>query len=159
MLEKTFKILTINNPIDLIPYIKEYVNTHPNIEILIGCDSQNRKRETVYAIVVGLYSPGKGAHVLYSRYTTPREKDIATRLTKEVWASIEVAEHIKNELGIITKYIDIDVNADLKYKSNTVLASMIGLCNGLGYKPRYKNSPEKGNTPLVTYMCDHLVHK
>jgi len=129
-MEKVFKTLVSNNVIDLIPYIKNYTDNNDGIEILIGCDSQNRKRETVYAVVVGLYTPGKGAHVLYTRYTTPREKDKDTRLINEVWASVELAERIKNEIGLITRYIDIDINVDKKFGSNSALASAAGLVSG-----------------------------
>jgi len=156
-MEKVFKTLVSNNVIDLIPYIKNYTDNNDGIEILIGCDSQNRKRETVYAVVVGLYTPGKGAHVLYTRYTTPREKDKDTRLINEVWASVELAERIKNEIGLITRYIDIDINADRKFKSNTILSSAIGLVVGMGYEVRYKNNPNTKEYPLITYCCDHLV--
>ena len=156
-MEKVFKTLVSNNVIDLIPYIKNYTDNNDGIEILIGCDSQNRKRETVYAVVVGLYTPGKGAHVLYTRYTTPREKDKDTRLINEVWASVELAERIKNEIGLITRYIDIAINADRKFKSNTRLSSAIGLVVGMGYEVRYKNNPNTKEYPLITYCCDHLV--
>jgi len=156
-MEKVFKTLVSNNVIDLIPYIKNYTDNNDGIEILIGCDSQNRKRETVYAVVVGLYTPGKGAHVLYTRYTTPREKDKDTRLINEVWASVELAERIKNEIGLITRYIDIDINVDKKFGSNSALASAAGLVSGLGYEVRYKNNREKNGCPLMTYCADHLV--
>lgn len=156
-MENVFKTLVSNKTIELMPYIKEYTDNNQGIELLIGCDSQNRKRETVYAVVIGLYTPGKGAHVLYSRYTTTREKDKDTRLINEVWASVQLAEKIKSELNIVTKYIDIDINADKKFKSNTVLSSAIGLVVGMGYEVRYKNNPNTKEYPLITYCCDHLV--
>jgi len=157
-MEKVFKTLNTNIKIDLIPYIKEYKEKFPEMEILIGCDSQNRKRETVYAIVIGLYKPSKGAHVLYSRLITPRVRieQNTTRLLNEVWYSVEVAELIKNELGIVATWIDVDINQDERYKSNQALANALGLVKGMGYKVRWKNSPNS-NSPMVTYMCDKLV--
>ena len=121
---------------------------------MIGCDSQNRKRETVYAIVIGLYKPSKGAHVLYSRLTTPRVsiKENSTRLLNEVWFSVEVAEQIKNELGIVATWIDIDLNPDPKWQSNKALAEAVGMVVGMGYKVRHK-----GHSPVMTYCADHLV--
>lgn len=151
-MERIFKTLVSNNKIELISYIKDYVEKYPNTEILIGCDSQNRKRETIYAIVVGLYQKGKGAHVLYSRFTIPREKENTLRLLNEVWFSVEVAEAIKNELEIKATWIDIDLNPDPKYKSNQALASAVGIVTGMGYKVRHK-----GNSPVMTYAADHLV--
>ena len=58
---RQFKSLINNKPVDLVEYVKQYVEQRPSTELLIGCDSQNRKRETIYAVVVGLYTPKKGA--------------------------------------------------------------------------------------------------
>lgn len=151
-MNKTFKTLSQHNQVDLIPYIKEYVSQHENIEILVGCDSQNRKRETIYAIVIGLYTPGKGAHVLYSKFTSQRERENTVRLLNEVWFSVEVAEAIKNETGVIATWIDIDLNPDPKYRSNQALSSAVGIVTGMGYKVRHK-----GLSPVMTYAADHLV--
>ena len=151
-MEKTFRILSNGKEIDLISYIKDYLEVYPEVDILIGCDSQNRKRETVYAIVIGLYRPGKGAHVLYSRFNITRERDNVTRLLNEVWQSVEVAERIKNELGVTATWIDIDLNPDPKYRSNQALTSAVGIVTGMGYKVRHK-----GNCPVMTYAADHLV--
>jgi len=151
-MERQFKTLVSNKKIELIDYVKEYVSQHPNIEILVGCDSQNRKRETIYAIVIGLYTPGKGAHVLYSRFTTTRERENVNRLLNEVWMSVETAEIIKNEVGVAAKWIDIDLNPDPKYKSNAALTSAVGIVTGMGYAVRHK-----GNSPIMTYAADHLV--
>ena len=151
-MDRIFKTLVSNQKVELVQYIEEYVSQHPEIEILVGCDSQNRKRETIYAIVIGLYKPGKGAHVLYSRFTTTRERENTNRLLNEVWFSVEVAEKIKSELNIIATWIDIDLNPDPKYRSNSALASAVGVVTGMGYKVRHK-----GNSPVMTYAADHLV--
>jgi len=149
---RKFKTLANKTPIELISYINEYKQTHPNLEMLIGCDSQNRKKETFYAIVIGLYTPKKGAHVLYTKFEVPREKDNVTRLINEVWFSVEVAEQIRTELDIRAKFIDIDLNPDPKYKSNTALASAVGIVTGMGYTVRHK-----GHSPMMTYAADNLV--
>lgn len=151
-MEKVFKTLHESKKVELISYVKQYVADHPDIEILIGCDSQNRKRESIYAVVIGLYTPGKGAHVLYSRFSTPRERENTVRLLNEVWHSIETAEALKNELGIKATWIDIDLNPDPKYRSNQALTSAVGIVTGMGYKVRHK-----GNSPIMTYAADHLV--
>lgn len=149
---RVFKTLSGRNQVDLISYIKEYRVNHPNFEILVGCDSQNRRKETIYAIVIGLYNPGKGAHVLYSRFTVPREKDNVTRLINEVWFSVEVAEQIRVELNVRAKFIDIDLNPDPRYKSNAALNSAVGIVTGMGYTVRHK-----GHSPMMTYAADNLV--
>jgi predicted RNase H-related nuclease YkuK (DUF458 family) len=151
-MEKVFRMLSNRKQIDLIDYIKSYVGQYPETEILIGCDSQNKKRESIYAVVIGLHRPGKGAHVLYSRFSTPRERENITRLLNEVWYSIEVAELLKIELNIKATWIDIDLNPDPKYRSNQALASAVGVVTGMGYNVRHK-----GNNPMMTYCADSLV--
>jgi len=151
-MEKVFKTLVTHKEVELISYVKEYKERFPDVEVLVGCDSQNRKKETVYAIVVGLYTPGKGAHVLYSKFFIQRERDNVVRLLNEVWHSVETAEQIKNEIGIKATWIDIDLNPDPKYRSNQALASAVGVVTGMGYNVRHK-----GNSPVMTYAADHLV--
>lgn len=151
-MDRQFKTLIKGKDVDLIPYVKDHISKFPETEILIGCDSQNRKGETIYAIVVGMYNPGKGAHVLYSRFVTPRGKDNVARLLNEVWFSVEVAEEIKKELGITAAFIDIDLNPDPKYKSNLALAGAVGIVTGMGYHVRHK-----GDSPMMTYAADQLV--
>lgn len=158
-MDRKFKILSTKKEVDLIPYIKNYIEQYNETEVLIGCDSQNRKRNTVYAICIVLYRPGKGGHVLFNKSETPRSRIPRgefdrNRLLNETWYSVEVANEIKDKLDIKADWIDIDINNDVKWKSNTVLAEALGLVTAYGYTARYKNSK---NTPIVTYVCDQLV--
>jgi predicted RNase H-related nuclease YkuK (DUF458 family) len=151
-MEKVYKTLSTNVHVDLVSYIKSYIRKHPETQVLIGCDSQNRKKETIYAIVIGLYKPGKGAHVIYSKFSTIREKENVNRLLNEVWFSVEVAEILKQDVGVVATWIDIDLNPDPKYRSNQALASAVGIVTGMGYSVRHK-----GHSPVMTYAADHLV--
>lgn len=146
-----YKILSTGKEVEIVKYVAEYIQKFPETEILIGCDSQNRKRNTVYAIVIGLYKPGKGAHVLYHKIDIPRERDNALRLLNEVGYSIEIAEEIRQKVGIRAKYIDIDLNPDNKYKSNEVISGAVGWVQGMGYTARHK-----GNSPVMTYAADSI---
>ena len=105
---KTFKTLIEKKPVDVIQYIKAYLESHENIDILIGCDSQVKGRETAYALVLALYTPGKGAHVLYDKFYTPKDREISTRLMNEVWHSINLANELQDAGLPKAKYIDID---------------------------------------------------
>jgi predicted RNase H-related nuclease YkuK (DUF458 family) len=149
-----YKTLITKEKVDLIPYVKEYITNKPDTVILIGCDSQNQKHDTLYAIVIGLYTPGKGAHVLFTKFNIPRERDNFTRLFKEVQHSVELAEQIREGTGVRAKYIDVDINNDKKYKSNTVLASAIGYVTSFGYNFRHKHDTE---TPYMCYAADSLI--
>lgn len=147
-----FKTLTNRQKINLVDYVKAYLNANPQVEILIGCDSQGYWDKTVYATVIALYRPGNGAHVLYRREVLPVERVRQVRLMNEVWKSIEVAEFLKREGLPQVKYIDIDINPDKRYKSNEVLRAAVGLVEGMGYKVRYKTLGA-----MATFAADTLV--
>ena len=156
---KNFRTL-YGQPIpNIVEYIKDYLSAHENVDILIGCDSQHFNRnKTVYGIVVVLYTRGKGGHVLCYKdvdtsvkYMAAREI-MATRLINEVWKSIEIADYLTSNGLPKPEWIDIDLNPDPKYKSNTVLRQAIGLVEGMGYKPRWKK-----NGAMVTYAANYLA--
>jgi len=147
-----YKRLFDSKEVDLVEYVKEWLETKPNAEILIGCDSQNFSDKTIYAIVVAIYDKGKGAHVLYNRWKTKREATRNIRLLNEVWYAVETAEFMKNAGIPEVKWIDIDINPDPKFKSNEVLRQAVGLVEGMGYRVRYKTLG-----PIATYAADHLV--
>lgn len=140
------KIVSVEN------YIREYVSTHENIEILVGTDSQNRGDFTVYSTVIALYSPGRGAHCIFKRWREQRERVRSTRLLNEVWASLACAEDLKKNGIKKIKYIDIDINPSPRFKSNEVFASAKGMIEGMGYEVRFKTFG-----PLVTTMADYVV--
>ena len=150
---KNFKTLHGIEIPDIIEYIREYLSTRDNVEILIGSDSQCfSNRKTIYGVVIALYTPGKGAHVLCTRETLPMEYNTPTRLLNEVWKSIQVAEFLKESGLPKPTWIDIDLNPDPKFKSNSVLRQAVGLVEGMGYKVRYKHVGA-----MMTYAANHLV--
>jgi predicted RNase H-related nuclease YkuK (DUF458 family) len=150
---KQFRTLYGTKVPDIVEYIKDYVSTRKDVEILIGSDSQSfGNKKTVYGVVIALYTPGKGAHVLCSRESVQMESNTPTRLLTEVWKSIEIAEFLKENGIKKPKWIDIDLNPDPRYKSNSVLRQAVGMVEGMGYKVRYKHLGA-----LTTYAANHLV--
>jgi len=147
-----FKTLRDRKSIDLVDYVRSYLIEHPEVEILIGCDSQNHADTTVYATVVALYFPRNGAHLLFCKEITPIERTRQVRLMNEVWKSVDIAEQLRLAGLPRAKYIDVDLNPDKRYKSNEVLRSAVGLVEGMGYNVRYKTLGA-----LVTHAADALV--
>jgi predicted RNase H-related nuclease YkuK (DUF458 family) len=138
MMERKFKSLTDSKPVDLVPYLKEKLAEAEDINIYIGCDSQNHGNNTIYASVIVLHYGTRGGHVLYSREKVSRIRDSFTRLWKEVETSLEVAQFL-TENGIQrAKYIDIDLNPDPKFRSNQVLRAALGYVESMGYEARCK---------------------
>lgn len=137
---------------NIIEYVREYVEAHPTVEIMVGTDSQNRGSKTVYSTVIALYIPGNGAHCIFKRWKTPKETVRNTRLMNEVQASLEVAEELVNAGIKKPAYIDIDINPSPRYKSNEVFQAAKGWVEGSGYEVRFKTFG-----PLVTTFADWLV--
>ena len=133
-------------------YIKNYLDEHKGVEILVGTDSQNRGENTVYSTVIALYDPGHGAHCVFKRWREPRERIRSIRLMNEVWASLATAEDLIKKGVKKPKYIDIDINPNPKFKSNEVFSSAKGMIEGMGYEVRFKTFG-----PLVTTMADYVV--
>jgi predicted RNase H-related nuclease YkuK (DUF458 family) len=148
-----FKKMGNPEEINLLDYVNNYLKNNTNIEILVGCDSQNKRDSTVYAVVVALYRKGKGAHVIYKKWKTEKERVRSVRLLSEVWHSIETAEYLKNNgVSQDVTYIDVDLNPDARFKSNEVFRQAVGMVEGMGYKCRFKSFGT-----MSTYAADNLV--
>lgn len=140
---------------NVIEYIKDYLKNNEGIELLIGCDSQcYGTYKTIYGVVIVLYTPGKGGHVLCTRDVEKFERNTPVRLLTEVWKAIEVAEFLKENDIPAPRWIDIDLNPDTKFGSNSVLRQAIGMVEGMGYKARCKH-----NDVMATYSANILVRQ
>ena len=146
--------------VDLVTYVKNYVETHPNIDVIVGTDSQSKGSKTYFSTVVALYDygdgeHGHGAHCVFKRWSTPRYKKEQrfARLIKETEESLNIAKDLR-DCGIKIKYVDIDINPDPKYKSNEAFDVAYGWVTGEGFDCRHKTL-----APLITSFADWLVKK
>lgn len=146
-----FNILHSNSRVDIESYVKEYFESNPDAQIMIGCDSQNRNSETVYGIVLVLYREGKGGHVLYKRNKVPKIRERWLRLWKEVELSVELANYLVSRGLPKARWIDVDLNPDPRYKSNDVIRAAVGLVESMGYSVRVKP-----NSLAATYAADKI---
>ena len=142
VMELQFKSLTDRKDVDLIQYITDYTKSNADVEIYVGCDSQVHGRNIDYGIVVILHKPHAGGHVLYTEVQTNRIKgkpteNLFTRLWQEVEFSLTIAERLRAS-DIKVKYIDVDLNPDPRWGSNTVLRAAMGYVESMGYIPRCK---------------------
>jgi predicted RNase H-related nuclease YkuK (DUF458 family) len=150
-MEKKFKRLADHKSVDLIPYLKEKMAD--NVKIYIGADSQNIADTTVYATVIVLHYGNSGGHVLYYKESFPRIKNQFNRLWREVEDSLEVAMYLLDNGLPRATYIDLDLNPDPKYNSNTVLRAALGYVESMGFTARIKP-----NAAAASCCADHLLH-
>lgn len=134
-----FRKLGDGSPVnDLGAYIKEQIENNFDVKIYVGSDSHNSQYETKLATVIVIHYGNNGAHVLYNKSSVPRIKDRFTRLWLEVTSSVETARYLTDECGIHVSYVDLDLNEDPKYKSNSVLRAALGYTESQGFKARWK---------------------
>jgi predicted RNase H-related nuclease YkuK (DUF458 family) len=150
-MDRKFQSLTNGAYIDLIPYLEKKLAEADNIKMYIGSDSQSIADKTVYALVIVLHYGNNGGHVIYSKKSVPRIQDRFTRLWHEVEDSVELARYLE-EMGLPKPtYIDVDLNPDPKYKSNSLLRSALGYVESYGYTPRCKPYAVS-----ATYIADKI---
>lgn len=149
---RKFKKLSDRKEVELGSYVSSIVEKNDDVKIYIGSDSQNvNPTTTIYATVIAFHFGRRGAHVIYSREEKNIVRDRFSRLWDEVVRSIDVALYLRDEYGIEAEFIDLDLNEDPKYQSNTVLRSALGYVQSLGFKPRYKP-----NSPYSISIADQL---
>ena len=130
--------LVTGEQISLNEYLNNWLKQNPDHKLYIGCDSHNSGSRTTFAVAIVLHNPRHGGHVVYSKLSVPKMVSRHERLWKEVELSANTAQQIMD--GGIQKpdYIDIDLNPDPRYQSNSLLRAAVGLIESMGIKARYK---------------------
>lgn len=146
-----FKSLTNRKAIDLIPYVKHFIATNEDTHLYVGTDSQAHGGYTHFTTVIVLHNRTKGGHVLYTDVKLKRITDEYTYLWKELEQSIEVAQYLTSQGIQKPDFIDIDMNPDPKYRSNSLLRSAVGYVEALGFTPRVKP-----DSMAATHVADAL---
>lgn len=136
---KEWRSLSDRRIVEPVSYLKEWTSKNPDYKIYIGCDSNNLLDKTNFATVIVLHRERMGGHVIYNRSSELRIRSRYERLWKEVEMSVSAA-HLLESWGFgKPDYIDIDLNPDPKYQSNTLLSSAVGMVESLGIKARWKS--------------------
>ena len=149
-----FKKLTGFPEFELHAYVKKYLYQHKgfDVKIYLGCDSQTKGNQTIYATTVVFHVATSGCHVIYKKETMPVIKDMWTRLWKEAEKSVDVAVYLR-ERGIEIDTVDLDYNIDPKYGSNKLVSAAVGYVESLGFKARCKPELLPG-----CYAADGIVN-
>lgn len=132
-MEKYFKLVT-GERVNLIEHCSEILGKYPNAEILIGCDSQNHKQYTRYAVAVVFRYGISGAHYIFTIVKEDKIKDLFTRLFKECELSLETAQFITENTSYKVGAIELDFNNYAITKSTPLISATKGWCESFGYK-------------------------
>lgn len=136
---KEWRSLTNGDKIDPVSHLSERIRRNPDSKIYVGCDSSSLGDKTTFATVIVLHTKITGGHVIYNRHSERRIQSRFERLWKEVEMSVSAA-HLLDSWGFgKPDCIDIDLNPDPRYQSNTLLSSAVGMVESMGIKPRWKS--------------------
>ena len=139
---------------DIVQYVKEYVQNHSNIEVVVTTDSQNRslngKHRTVFCTAVIMYDKGDGehghgAHCIWRKWDTPPypEELELDRLRQEVYESCEVAKELENN-GVHVDLVEMDINSDPgkanENHSNKIFEEMKAYVAWAGFECTWKDN-------------------
>ena len=122
---------------DVCDYITA-MTSESEVEVHVGCDSQNHKRHTVYVTTVVFRFPNNGAHVIYRRERVPKILDMWTKLWGETERSVELANLILEGCNLRVNQIDLDFNSDSQYASHKLVSASSGYITSLGFKSKVK---------------------
>ena len=161
---------------DVISYIRDFVKQGQDVRVMVGCDSKQKRKITLYSLVIVLYDVElhKGAHVIYMRMRTPKERDLFNRIMSEAVYALNLSLWLDEKLDefyIVPKFgpneydnsipirkveIHVDVNPDegtnKRNKSNIAYNAVIGMLCGSGFSVKAK--------PIAyaaSCAADHLV--
>jgi predicted RNase H-related nuclease YkuK (DUF458 family) len=149
-----WKKLSDGGEVDLVTYVKNWVEKNPGCKLYVGCDSQNytNKAQTIFGTVIVLHHKGSGGHVIYNRTCVPIMVSEFERLWKEVEFSMEAVVDLEASGVGKPDYVDLDLNPDPRYRSNSLLRAAVGLIESMGIKTRHKTL-SNWSIPIADKIC------
>jgi len=123
--------------IDVVKHTLDVLNTHPDVEVFIGTDSQNCGYYTKYSTVIAYRYGHRGVHYIFNVEKVNRIKDMWTRLWDEAVRSIEIADWFTEKIKLKVQ-IDMDYNEDKFAGSNKLISAAKGWATSIGYKVNTK---------------------
>jgi len=133
-----FRSMMDGRPVDVLAHLHQVLGSTDDVEVLVGTDSHNRSRHTVYSTAIVLRFRKNGAQVLYRRERAPKVTDLWTRLWGEVERSLSVAETLRQVGAIPVQRIDMDLNSDARFASHKLHTAAVGYVRSHGYEPHTK---------------------
>jgi len=148
-MNRVFKKVDGDTVIDIPKHTLDILNECPYIEIHIGTDSQNHRRNTVYVTAIAYRYGNRGVHYIYNKQKIKKIRDKWTRLWNECEYSIEVANWLTSKINVKVE-IDLDYNSEEKHFSSRLVGPAVGWVHSLGYKANIKPDNQ-----IATRAADH----
>jgi len=139
---RKFKLYNGSEINDIYEYIKNYITKYPETKLVVGTDSEQHKKHTIYVTVIGFIRPRKGVHIVYKRGKVKKIKDLFSRLWNEIEytriTADDIEKNINKDSSTKKVTVHIDINNSLSGKSNIVHDSAVGYLKSLGYDVEIK---------------------
>ncbi len=152
-MKNMFAKMSDGSKVALDEYVQSVLTTNPEVEVYVGCDSQNYPQTTVYVSTVLFRYPNRGANVLYVKEKVNKITDMWTRLWEETERSIVVARFLQEECSVNVKQIDMDYNSDQSFASNKLVHAAVGYAESMGFEAR-----TKPDLLMATWAANVLCH-
>ncbi len=106
-----------------------------SINVCIGTDSQVKGACIEFATVIVFVRKGNGGFMFINKEIVMNKMNIKERMMQEVARSIDVAYEISPVLEHfdINVEVDVDINTNEMFKSNTALKDAAGYVSGMGF--------------------------
>ena len=139
-IDKTkWKIMSTKEEINVVDFLKDFINSHNGCDIIVGTDSQERGRSVTYVTaIVAVFPNNRGSRVVYTKESIGKIKESWMRLEKEAFRSLEVAEYLyKNDVNVT--HIELDYqdgdnfsSKGLITKSRPLYSAYSGIFSAIG---------------------------
>lgn len=155
VLEQKWKTIE-GKPIDNIVDTVKGLIANGGVEIHIGTDSQQAKKETAFVTILVVLTKGKGGRAFYVQDFTPRIKSLRERLLKEVWLSVNLGLELNAMVPETTGLtVHVDANPNLRFRSSDYVKELTAMVVSQGFKTLLK--PDSW---AASHAADHVVkHK
>lgn len=155
---------------NVIDYINNYCRKGGDVRVTVGCDSKQKARTTLYSLVIMLYDESlhNGAHILYIKFQTNKEKDLFSRMMNEATYSLYLGLYLDENLNINKPNykrndydnsisfrkveIHVDVNPNVNRRSNVAYNAIEGMLVGSGFYVKAKPI-----APAASSAADYLM--
>jgi len=129
------------NPCD-IGHIIARIASKNSYTVHVGTDSHRVKSKEhagvmgyMFATVICLYEPGKGADYYCRRHFRPTKYDsLRLRINDEVSESVDVSLMLMEQLPACQISVHADINSDPRYKTNSYLQGVRAWIQSIGFK-------------------------
>lgn len=134
--------------------VKNYIkNSSKESAIYVGCDSQNFRLFTRFAICVIIHiDSAHGGKIFVETIKHDRIKSLKERLMKEVELAVTTSLQLIDVIGKRKFEVHLDINGNDKHKSNIVCKEAIKYVTGQGFECRIKPAAFASS-----HAADHLV--